>query len=67
MNDKIKIENNKEDGSNSFRLEGKFVGGGWWESHKTFSTEKAARAWYDEQKFTTKSTRLRVVNATNNK
>jgi hypothetical protein len=46
-----------------YRLEGKFIGGGWWESREIFLTEEAAYFWYCKQKFPTKSTNLRVVKA----
>lgn len=31
-----------------FRLEGKFVGGGWWESNRTFDSEQEAFEWHKE-------------------
>ncbi len=46
-----------------YRLEGKFAGGGWWESNKTFASENEALNWYQRQNFATKSTHLKVVKA----
>jgi hypothetical protein len=45
----------------SYRIIGKFVGGGWWQSNATFASEEEAWAYWRENPGVTPCEKVRVV------